>query len=43
LVKHQVNKMVKLGIYAAPKNWEPYDVKESVLERIKKTEKKSSE
>ena len=38
LVKHQVNKMVKLGIYTAPKNWEPYDIKESVAERIKKTE-----
>ena len=38
LVKHQVNKMVKLGIYTAPKNWEPYEIKESVAERIKKTE-----
>jgi len=38
LVKHQVNKMVKLGIYTAPKNWEPYEIKESVTERIKKTE-----
>ena len=38
LVKHQVNKMVKLGIYTTPKNWEPYKIKESVAERIKKTE-----
>jgi hypothetical protein len=39
LVKHQVNKMVKFGIYTAPKNWEPYDVKEEVMQRIEKTEK----
>ena len=36
LVKHQVNKMVAMGIYTAPPGWEPYEVSEEVQERIKK-------
>ena len=36
LVKHQVNKMVKMGVYSPPDNWEPYEVSESVQSRIDK-------
>ena len=36
LVKHQVNKMVEMGVYSPPDNWEPYEVSESVQSRIDK-------
>jgi len=36
LVKHQVNKMVDMGVYSPPDNWEPYEVSESVQSRIDK-------
>ena len=36
LVKHQVNKMVAMGIYTPPPGWEPYEVSKEVQERIKK-------
>jgi predicted amidohydrolase len=36
LVKHQVNKMVEMGVYSPPDNWEPYEVSESVQSRINK-------
>ena len=36
LVKHQVNKMIEMGVYTAPDDWEPYEVSESVQSRIDK-------
>ena len=39
LVKHQVNKMVKLGIYTPPPGWEPFAISEDVQERIEKAKK----
>jgi hypothetical protein len=36
LVKHQVNKMVDWGVYTPTRDWQPYDVSESVQQRLKK-------
>ncbi len=35
LCRHQVNKMVKLGIYTPPPGWQPYAVKKEIFEKIK--------
>ena len=39
IVKYQVNKMVKLGIYTPPPGWEPFAISEDVQERIEKAKK----
>ena len=35
LSRHQVNKMVELGIYTPPPGWEPYVIKEEILKKVK--------
>ena len=39
IVKYQVNKMVKLGIYTPPPGWEPFEISEDVQKRIEKAKK----
>jgi hypothetical protein len=38
-VKHQINKMVDWGVFAAPADWEAYSVKAWVTERTNKAAK----
>ncbi|RMF96561.1 MAG: hydrolase [Gammaproteobacteria bacterium] len=34
LVKHQINRMVEMGVYTAPPGWEPYEIDPEVRERL---------
>jgi len=36
LCRCQVNRMVELGIYTSPPDWEPYNIKREILERIER-------
>jgi len=40
LVKHQVNRMVELGIYTPPPDWKPYTIKPEVLARVEKARRR---
>ena len=41
LVKNQVNKMVRDGVYTPPPGWEPYEVDAEVTARIDEAAKRS--